>query len=135
MSELSDKQCVFSKMLGEFLVWLYSQGYGCQMGDTWRSTDKLFVPTGGKGFDDDVAYTYQELLFYNNKTKLVYGKHNDRLAADLIIRKDDKILAKEELRPIGEKWESMGGRWGGRFGVTKEEYDVKVGWDSGHFEL
>ena len=135
MSQLKEDQQKFSLMVGEFIVWAYTQGYTIRGGDWWRSTDKLFTPTGGKGFDDDVAYSYQELLFYNNKTKLTYGKHNDRVAIDFVIEKDDVPLTKEELRPLGEKWESMGGRWGGRFGVVKEEYAIKVGWDSGHFEL
>jgi hypothetical protein len=135
MSGLLNKQFQFSKMIGEFIVWLYSQGYTCQLGDAWRSTDKLYVPTGKEGFEDDDKYSYQELLFYNKKTKLTYGKHNDRLAVDLIIYKDDTALKNEELRPIGEKWEAMGGRWGGRFGVPKEEYNAKIGWDAGHFEM
>ena len=135
MSDLKDNQQKFSLMVGEFIVWLYTQEYTVRFGDVWRSTDKLFIPTGEKGFDDDANYSYQELLFYNNKTKLTYGKHNDRLAADLVIEKDDKNITDTQLRSIGEKWEAMGGRWGGRFGVKKEEYNVKIGWDANHFEL
>jgi hypothetical protein len=135
MSELLQNQFRFSKMIAELIIWLYEQGYTVQKGDSWRNTDKLFIPTGNKGFDDDTAYTYQELLFYNNKTKLTYGKHNDRLAEDLLVWKDFKQLTKEEYRPIGEHWESMGGRWGGRFGVKKEEYNASIGWDANHFEL
>ena len=135
MSALQQSQFQFAKMFGELLVWIYSQGYTCQFGDVWRSTDKLYIPTGQDGFEDDTQYTYQELLFYNKKSKLTYGKHNDRLAGDLIIYKDGKQFTDEEYRPIGEKWESMGGRWGGRFGIVKEEYNVKIGWDAGHFEV
>jgi hypothetical protein len=135
MSELKEKQQTFSKMLAEFIVWLYLQGFTVRFGDVLRSTDKLFVPTGGKGFDDDAAYSYQELLFYNNKTKLTYGKHNDRLASDLIIEKNDVEVVGQELRPLGEYWESLGGRWGGRFGIAKENYATQIGWDAGHFEL
>lgn len=135
MGELKKNQQKFSLMAAEFVVWLYSQGFTVRQGDAWRSTDKLFVPTGGKGFDDDAAYSYQELLFYNNKTKKTYGKHNDRLAQDFIIEKNDVSISDSESRQIGEKWESMGGRWGGRFGVTKEEYNAKIGWDAGHYEL
>jgi hypothetical protein len=135
MSELLDNQFKFSKMISEFILWLYSQGYTVQKGDAWRSTDKLCVPGGVEGFEDDLKYSYQELLFYNKKSKLTYGKHNERLAQDLGIWKDGKQLTTEEYRPLGVYWESMGGRWGGRFGVKKEEYDVKIGWDSGHFEL
>lgn len=132
---MKEKQFQFSKMFGELLVWLCSQGYQCQLGDAWRSTDKLFVPGGVDGFEDDLKYSYQELLFYNRKSKLTYGKHNDRLAVDLIVYKDSTPISESDYRIIGEKWEAMGGRWGGRFGVKKEEYNVKIGWDAGHFEL
>jgi hypothetical protein len=135
MSDLQQRQFKFSKMIGELLVWLYSQDYTCQFGDVWRSTDKLKVPTGQPGFDDDEEYSYQELLFYNKKSKLTQGKHNDRLAADLIIYKDSTPISETDYRIIGEKWEEMGGRWGGRFGVKKEEYATKIGWDADHFEL
>ena len=135
MSELVENQQKFSLMIAEFVVWLYVQGFTSRQGDAWRSTDKLFIPTGNKGFDDDAAYSYQELLFYNNKTKLTYGKHNDRLAQDLVIEKDNVGISESEYRQVGEKWESMGGRWGGRFGVKKEEYNVRIGWDANHFEL
>lgn len=131
MSDLLNRQWQFASMIGDFLVWLRSQGYNYRFGDAWRSTDKLKVP------DCDITYSYQELLVYNKKSKLTYGKHNDRLALDLIIHKmgSAESLKDEEYRPIGEKWELMGGRWGGRFGVVKEEYNVKIGWDSNHFEL
>jgi hypothetical protein len=126
---MKEKQFKFCQMLGEFLVWLYQQGYQCQIGDAWRSTDKLKLP------DSNVQMSYQELLLYNGKTKVKYGKHNDRLAIDLVISKDGNILSNEGYRPIGEKWESIGGVWGGRFGVKKEEYGNKIGWDANHFEL
>ena len=135
MSELLQKQFKFSILISDFISWLYSQGYTVQKGDAWRSTDKLYVPSGVEGFEDDEKYSYQELLFYNKKTKVTYGKHNDRLAEDLLIWKEFKQLTKEEYRPIGEKWEEMGGRWGGRFGVPKDQYATTIGWDSNHFEL
>jgi len=135
MSELLQRQFRFSKMISEFIVWLYDQGYTVQKGDSWRSTDKLFVPGGVDGFEDDLNYSYQELLFYNRKTKVTNSKHNDRLAEDLLVWREFKQLTKEEYRPLGEYWESMGGRWGGRFGVAKEKYATEIGWDANHFEL
>jgi len=135
MSELLQKQFKFSKMISELVVWLYDQGYTVQKGDSWRSTDKLHVPGGLEGFEDDEKYSYQELLFYNRKSKVINSKHNDRLAEDLLAWKNSKRLESEEYRPIGEKWESMGGKWGGRFGVIKEKYNEEIGWDANHFEL
>jgi len=135
MSQLKEDQQKFSLMVAEFVVWLYAQGFTVRQGDAWRSTDKLKVPTGAPGLNDDEEYSYQELLFYNRKSKVTYSKHNDRLANDLFIEKNDVELSDDECRQVGEKWESMGGRWGGRFGVAKENYNTQVGWDSGHFEL
>lgn len=136
MSILS-KQLKFAEMLCELFTWMLANRYTYRLGDAWRSTDKLCVPGGDEGMEDDDKYSYQELLFYNKKTKVTYGKHNDRLAIDLLIHKkdDNRPLTDEEYRPIGEKWEAIGGRWGGRFGVKPHEYDNKVGWDAGHFEL
>lgn len=142
MSGLKDRQHEFVVLLGHFYLWLNEQKYTIQLGDGWRSTDKLMVPGGKEGYEDDDMYSYQELLFYNQKTKLTYGKHNDRLAQDLVISKDGKQLKGEELRPIGEKWESLGGRWGGRFGLklvdgkwTNKDGIETIGWDAGHFEM
>lgn len=141
MSQLRTKQHEFAIAISQFILWLGEQGYMVQKGDAWRSTDKLFVPTGKEGFEDDDQYSYQELLFYNRKSKVPYGKHNDRLAQDLNIWKDDKLVQGEALRPLGEKWESLGGRWGGRFGlrlvdgkwVNKNGIEA-IGWDAFHFE-
>jgi hypothetical protein len=42
--------------------------------------------------------------------------HCDRLANDLNIFKAGKLLTKtEDLKEVGQLWESMGGTWGGRF--------------------
>lgn len=122
-------------MHAEFVLWLYAQGFTVRHGDMWRSTDKLWVPTGDPGFEDDDKYSYQDLLFYNRLSKVTYGLHNDRRASDLIIEKNGIHLLPAEHRPLGEKWESMGGGWGGRFGVKKEKYGLEIGWDSGHFEF
>jgi len=52
--------------------------------------------------------------------KVGYGSRNSchklRLAMDLNLFKDGKYCTDGEAhKPLGEKWESMGGSWGGRF--------------------
>ena len=73
-------------------------------------------------------------------SKTMNSKHLQGLAADLAfledIEDDGKInFAPDKYKDLGEYWESLGGRWGGRFGVKPEDYDKKFGWDCGHFEL
>jgi hypothetical protein len=126
---LRENQFKFAKMIADLIKWCYDQGYSVRLGDAWRSTDKLKVP------GTDILISYQDLLVANGRSKVKVSKHNDRLAMDLLISKDGKELTDEEYRPIGEKWEAMGGIWGGRFGVQKEKYNEKVGWDAGHFEI
>ncbi len=130
VSELVKRQWRFSRMLCCLLEFIFDEGYEVSFGDVWRSTDKLKVPGTNK------EYSYQELLKENGKSKVTYSKHNMRCAADLIIRSSTgKMLSSEEYRRFGEFWEKLEGTWGGRFGVRKEDYNEKVGWDPGHFEL
>lgn len=82
---LREKQVKFTWMLAEFLLWCKAQGYEITLGETWRP----------------------------NTT---FGLHPKRLAVDLNLFIDGKYQTSTEAhRPLGEKWESMGGSWGGRF--------------------
>lgn len=71
-------------------------------------------------------------------SKTLDSKHIIGLAVDIAflddLRDDGKInYPIEKYRPLGEFWESMGGRWGGRFGETSP--GAGNGWDAGHFEF
>lgn len=126
----SDHQQEFSRTLALFLYWMTMEGYTWTMGDCWRSTDRLNCPHCGK------EVTYQGLLVYNKRSKTLQSAHTERRAIDLIVWKDGTPCWDGAVyRPIGEKWEALGGKWGGRFGVPKDEYATRVGWDPGHFEL
>lgn len=127
---MQEKQFQFSRMIGLLFMWMAEQNMTWVMGDAWRSTDKLPCPHCGW------EHSYQEILVFNKKSKLLKSKHTERCAIDIIVFKDDKPQwTGEPYRTIGEKWEKLGGRWGGRFGVPLEKYSEAVGWDPGHFEL
>ena len=84
---LGDKQRKFSIMIAKLIIFAYEQGYEITCGD-------FFAHDGHK----DGSFHYK------------------KLAADLNLFKDRKYLTKTEShRFLGEKWESMGGTWGGRF--------------------
>lgn len=114
---LSEKQRDFSKMLAEFILILYQNGFEVTMGHGWRSSEE------------------QARLYAAGLSKKKKSKHQDRLAQDLNLWIGGNYITDKELyRPLGEIWEKLGGRWGGRFGVNVKNYKTKVGWDSGHFE-
>ena len=117
---LREKQETFARTLGLFMAWMAEQNYHWTMGDCWRSTDELLCPHCGTGV------SYQELLKYNGRSKTLQSKHCDRLAIDLNLFIDEKPAQGEHYAPLGDKWKSLGGRWGGDF----EGFP-----DYGHFEL
>ena len=81
----------------------------------------------------------QKELVALKASKTMDSKHLQGLAIDVCflddLLDDGKLNYEvERYRAIGEFWESIGGRWGGRFGVKPEQYGSKIGWDAGHFE-
>jgi D-alanyl-D-alanine carboxypeptidase-like protein len=118
------RQEQFAEMVGKLIPFATALGLGLRFGDALRSTDPLAYP------GCDALVTYQELLFANGRTKIANPKndrHSDRLAVDFEIRKvDGTPMTKELYEKLGVFWESLGGKWGGRW---KEPHDP------GHFEL
>ena len=95
---LGQKQRIFSLMIAKLVVWAYKRGYELTEGDSYRDP-RLHGKIGEKkGYGHASSY------------------HKKRLAKDFNLFIDGKwqrTTAAHE--PIGKKWESMGGTWGGRF--------------------
>lgn len=95
---LGEKQRKFTLMVSELIQWAYDQGYELTFGDAYRD-HRLHGAIGEKK-----GYGHAK------------STHKLRLAVDLNLFKEGRFLQlTEDHRPLGEKWESMGGSWGGRF--------------------
>lgn len=95
---LGQKQRKFTLMVAELIQWAYDQGYELTFGDAYRDPRLHGVLGEKKGYGHPKS------------------THKIRLAVDLNLFKEGKFLQlTEDHRPLGEKWESMGGSWGGRF--------------------
>lgn len=87
---LGEKQEKFTEMIVELIQWALSAGYKIRVGHFFRCA--------------------------NCNTGRGKSLHKLKLAADINLFKDGKYLpSTEDHLPLGEKWESMGGSWGGRF--------------------
>jgi len=85
-------------MISQLIEWAYCQGFELTFGDAFRDP-RVFGALGSKE-----GYGHPN------------SNHKQRLAIDLNLFKDGKYLTSTESHtPLGEKWESMGGSWGGRF--------------------
>lgn len=108
---LGDKQRLFMRLLGEFLVWIFQQpGLAVTGGELLRSqAQALANAASGAGISNSL--------------------HLLKLAIDLQLFINGVYqTASESYKPLGEKWESMHPlcRWGGRF-VSRP--------DGNHFSL
>ena len=114
---LSEKQREFANQVGTMILWAYANGMEITLGEVYRT-------------DEQQTYYIQKGM-----SRVARSKHQDKLAVDINLFIDDKYTNdKRDYRRLGEFWESLGGSWGGRFGIQPEDYDTEIGWDSGHFE-
>lgn len=98
--KLSEKQQLFMKLLGEFLVWIYQQpGYGVAGGELLRTQAQADANArSGAGISNSL--------------------HLLKLAVDLnLFISGSWQTATEPYKPLGDKWKSMHPlcRWGGDF--------------------
>ncbi|MBE9532013.1 MAG: M15 family metallopeptidase [Proteobacteria bacterium] len=114
---LSEKQRGFTLMVTELVLFSYARGLELTLGEAYRTKEQ------------------QELHIKSGLSRVKHSRHQDRLAIDMNLFVDGAYVRdKERYRVLGEKWEALGGRWGGRFGVAPEDFEMRVGWDAGHFE-
>lgn len=95
---LGQKQRRFTLMVATLINYAYDKGYELTLGDAYRDP-RLHGEMGIKK-----GYGHPK------------SAHKIRLAIDFNLFKDGHFLTETEShRFLGEKWESMGGSWGGRF--------------------
>lgn len=131
MSTLGEMQRRFPVMLAALIQWAYEKGYQLSFGEAYRTDEQSEINALGPALRvrlaDLIATQFAELaakIRNNTGSGIRTSLHGDRLAVDLNLYIDGHYQeTTEAYRPLGEKWESLGGTWGGRFG------------DGNHFSL
>lgn len=133
MSALTEKQGEFTFLIGKLIHYAVEQGYRLRFGDAWRNTTWYACPHCSE------SISYQMLLVASGVSWKMDSLHADRLAVDFVVERLDGVpMTDPDWLKLGEFWEDHAGTdadWGGRYGVTKDLYHVKVGKDPGHFGL
>lgn len=107
--ELSLRQCEFTHALAELIIYAASLGYQVKIQELNRTLEQ------------------QREYVRIGVSKTMDSRHLDRLAADLILFRDGKLVTDTEAyRPLGQKWTALGGIWGGSWTTFKD-------WD--HFQF
>lgn len=124
MATLSERQCDFTEAVARLILKAIELGYSIKVSE-WNRT----VAT-------EIEYIAKGLSKLKDPNSC---RHVQLLAVDIVLFNGGKaILEGEAFRPLGEYWESLGGRWGGRFGLEdqpKSVQDEKLGWDVVHMEF
>jgi len=115
-----------------------------------RDTAQLIIYAEIIGIDLTAGEAYrtaeqQEIHRRHGVSRVRTSQHQKRLAEDFNFfhlgdwipdpRKETPVI-QDLIRKLGEFWEDLhpDNRWGGRYGVKKEDYNSKLGWDTGHFQ-
>ena len=94
---LGEKQRKFTRMVAELVLWAYEHGFELSWGEAYRTPE-------------------QAAWNVRNGSGIANSLHTKRLAVDLNLFIDGQYQpSSAAYLPLGEKWESMGGVWGGRF--------------------
>lgn len=128
MSTLRIKQSQFVLLLAELIMEAHNAGFDLTFGEAYRSDEQAAINAlGHSGRQEAAAVLRSKPLLFNlaaaigNNTKdqngILLTLHNQRLAVDfnIFIAKTGELATAEQIRPLGEIWERMGGTWGGRF--------------------
>lgn len=120
---LRSKQAIFWMMVADTIKFADSQATPIVPLCIWRSEQE------------------QEALVAKKASKTMKSKHLEGLALDFVFLgdlQDDGVINWDKVNPqyyriIGQFWENLGGRWGGRFGDDPNTEKIE-GWDQGHLE-
>ena len=120
---LSEAQCLHTANMALLIQHAGELGYAVKVSEWNRTveTEREYIAKGLSKLKDPNSCTH------------VQGRGTDLV----LFLNGQAITEGEAFRPLGEFWEGLGGRWGGRFGLEdqpKEVQDAKLGWDSDHFE-
>ena len=114
--KLHQQRIKFTELLGKLLTYATSLKLNIAI-DESRVFYKRQVLIKASGF----------IIEVEDRVHKKNSKHYDGLAVDLLLYNNNGEYIKDALpyRPLGEYWESLGGRWGGRYANR----------DANHFEL
>lgn len=121
---LRQKQSRFVKMFAELVSWAYFMGYEMTFGEAKRSDEQAEINAMGSSGRANLAallrmdgyHVLADKIANNTGSGIRGSLHEIGLAVDMNLFRDGKFLSStEDHRPIGEKWKSMGGTWGGDF--------------------
>jgi hypothetical protein len=114
---LGQEQEAFATDVTVLLIQAWKMGYKVRIGEVWRPIEM------------------QRIYVQQGRSKTMNSMHMKKCAIDLILLRDGIICSREQIKPLGEFWESINpkNRWGGNWrGLVDAGKSSFV--DAPHFE-
>lgn len=108
----------FAQAVSALLRKAGQDGYTVTLGEAWRTPEQ------------------QAIYLKTGRSKVSKSQHMSRLAVDLNLFKDGALCTREQIKPLGDWWESLsqkhrwGGNWRGLVDAGKSSFV-----DAPHFEV
>lgn len=101
---LVNEQAAFLQDVAKLIQQVPKVGLQATAGELWRPQEM------------------QDLYLAQGKTKAKTSNHTRRLAIDLNVFKGGSMATLDQIRPLGQFWESLNplNRWGGNFSTIKD---------------
>lgn len=98
-SAMIQAQAAFLMDFARLVVYAHQRGYVLTMGEGFRPVE------------------LQQLWVKMGRSMTMNSQHGKRLACDVNVFKDGKLIPASQFRDLGEYWESLNpkNRWGGNF--------------------
>lgn len=124
---LREKQSIFALNISKLIIWAFDNGYEITLGESQRTNDQqLLYFMGYKLF---VCGSSLKLAKTKKLSKTMYSLHKKKLALDLNVFKEGRLLNKydkELFKPLAEYWKSL---------HPKNTCGYYWNWDFGHHQM
>lgn len=122
---LRNKQSIFTLNFAKLIIFAYENGYEITLGEALRTKDQQYLYF--EGFSLKKMDSLLKLFKTRRRSKTMNSKHLKKLAVDINLFKDGKLLSKkEDFKLLAEYWKSL---------HPKNTCGYYWGWDLGHFQM
>ena len=124
---LRNKQSIFALNVAKLIIYAYENGYELTLGEVLRTISQQYLYF--MGYKLMKIGSSLKLAKTSRKSKTMFSKHLKKLAIDLNVFVDGRLLGKNDkelYKPLAEYWKSL---------HPKNTCGYYWNWDFGHFQM
>ena len=124
---LRKNQSIFALNISKLIIYAYESGYEITLGEAYRTKSQQYLYF--EGYNIIKLGSDLKLAKTDPKSKTMFSKHLKKLALDINVFKDGRLLDKNDkelFKPLAEYWKSLN---------PNNTCGYYWGWDYNHFQM